>query len=246
MWTFPKFLNRKARRKPVAIERRFDAAAGGRRLDGFSTFGSAVAETSAAAGRIRSQGRYRAANDPFIVNAVGNWVCNLIGAGIVPTSQHPDSAARANCIAHFNRWAWDADADGRTDYWGFQSLVARTLIVDGECFVHIVSAFDGAPQLRIIPTELVDVSLSRQLSNGGVIVNGIEFDAAGHRVAYHVLQNSPSQWTTYAPPVRVDAKIFCILCIQSPLVRCGVFLGLHRSSFQRTNLPKLWMLSLSA
>ena len=58
--------------------------------------------------------------------------------------------------------------------------------------------------------------MTRELGNGAVIVQGVEFDGYGHRVAYHVLPYRPhDQFANYAPPVRVQADE--ILHIMKPL-----------------------------
>ncbi|WP_238366274.1 phage portal protein [Mesobacterium pallidum] len=68
----------------------------------------------------------------------------------------------------------------------------------------------------MIPPELVDESLTRELAEGACIVQGVEFDPDGNRVAYHVLPSRPhDQFANYAPPVRVPADD--ILHIMKPL-----------------------------
>ncbi|WP_327622189.1 phage portal protein [Aurantimonas sp. A3-2-R12] len=194
--------------------RRFDGAAGGRRGWGMGNFGAINPEVAAAGASLRGRARYLAANNPLLSNAVANWTGALVGPGIVPTSQHPDASARRVLAKLFNTWAEVADADARTTFWGLQADVARGLVVDGEAFVQFLDS-DGV-RLRLIPPELVDESMTRELGNGGVIVQGVEFDTDGRRVAYHVLPSRPhDQFATYAPPVRIDASE--ILHIMRPL-----------------------------
>lgn len=201
--------NRSQRRQHV---RRFDGAAGGRRGWGMGTFGRINPEVAAAGASLRGRARYLANNNPWIANAVANWTGALIGSGIMPTSQHPDAAARKALATLFNGWAEEADADGRTTFWGLQADVARGVVVDGEAFVQ----FLDSDRLRLIPPELIDESMTRELGDGGVIVQGVEFDADGRRVAYHVLPSRPhDQFATYAPPVRIDASE--ILHVMKPL-----------------------------
>lgn len=65
---------------------------------------------------------------------------------------------------------------------------------------------DAGPPLRIIPPELIDESMTRELPGGAVIVQGVEFDGDGRRVAYHVLPSRPHDvFATYALPVRIPA-----------------------------------------
>ncbi|WP_140986822.1 phage portal protein [Asticcacaulis tiandongensis] len=189
---------------PIAT-RRFDGAAGGRRGHGMGQFGPIQPEVSAAGATVRSRARHLAHNNPWVSHAVANWAGALVGAGIVPTPKHPDSATRKSLITHFNTWSEHADFDGLTDFWGLQAAVARSLVTDGEAFLHIIETDDG-PRLRLIPAELIDESKTLNLSDGGFIVSGVEFDAFGRRVAYHILPQRPTDlFATYAPAVRVSA-----------------------------------------
>lgn len=198
-----------------ALVRRFDGATGGRRGHGFGTFHAINSEIGGAAYTLRGRARHLAVNNPWIAQAVANWVGALIGSGIMPTSKHPDAATRKALGEAFSSWAEDADTDGRTDLHGFCADVARGVVIDGEAFVQI-RADDRAPRLRIIPPELVDESITREIGNGAIIVNGIEIDTDGRRAAYWIFPSKPTdQFSTYAPPVRVPAED--ILHVMKPL-----------------------------
>lgn len=204
--------NRAQRRQHA---RRFDGAAGGRRGWGMGTFHSINPEVAAAGPNLRARARYLAANNPFLASAVANWVGALIGAGIMPTAKHPDADIRKALGAFFHDWAEEADADGRTDLPGLCVDIARGLVVDGEAFVQLVP-LDGVPRLRLVPPELIDESMTRELGDGRMIVQGVEFDADGRRVAYHAFPAKPTdQFATYAPPVRIAAED--ILHVLKPL-----------------------------
>ena len=173
------------------------------------------AEVAGAGANLRSRARYLANNNPWISHAVANWAGALIGAGIVPTPKHPDATTRKALSDLWGRWTEEADADGRTDFYGLQADVGRGLVIDGEVFLQTIGTDDG-PRLCLIPPEFVDESMTRELGNGGVIVQGVEFDRDGQRVAYHVLPSRPhDQFATHAPPVRIPAEQ--ILHIFKPL-----------------------------
>lgn len=189
---------------PLAV-RRFDGAAGGRRGWGVGTFGRINSEVAGAGASVRSRARYLANNNPWLSQAVANWAGALIGAGIVPTPKHTDAATRAELATLWEHWSEEADEDGRTDFYGFEADVVRGVVIDGEAFLQVIETEDG-PRIRLLPPELVDESMTRELGNGGVIVQGVEFDSAQQRVAYHVLPSRPhDQFATYAPPVRILA-----------------------------------------
>lgn len=168
-------------------------------------FGPINPEVGAALHLVRARSRYLAANDPFASNGVANWCGALIGPGIRPAPKAETQDARALAGGAFEAWADDADHAGRTDWWGLQRDIARHIVVDGEALVLLRDGPDGL-RLQVLPPELLDESKSGTLSDGREIVQGVEFDAEGRRVAYWVLPQKPASiYAEYAPAVRVDA-----------------------------------------
>ena len=200
--------------KPTNV-RSFDGAGWGPRAAGRGTMGRINPEVAAAGPRLRSTASYLAINNPWMRQGTDNWVGALVGAGIFPAPGHPDADTRAELTAFFLNWADEADADGRTDWWGLQAEIVRGLVIAGEAFVQFIMTPLG-PRLRLIPPELVDESLTRELADGACIVQGVEFDSDGTRVAYHVLPSRPhDQFANYAPPLRIPADE--ILHVMKPL-----------------------------
>ena len=77
-------------------------------------------------------------------------------------------------------------------------------------FHQLVTVERGALRTRQLSPEQVDPALNRELAGGGRIVAGIEFDAYGRRVAYHVLPDAPDMAPRMiGPPVRVPADDIC-------------------------------------
>jgi hypothetical protein len=113
MGLFDRFRTRKA--EPDRV-RSFDGAAGGRRASGMGQFGRINPEVAAAAPSLRSRASYLANNNPWLNQACANWTGALVGAGIVPTSKHPDSEQRKAINAYFEEWAGAADSECRTDF----------------------------------------------------------------------------------------------------------------------------------
>ena len=199
--------------KPSPMSRRgFEGAAGGRRWPGTPSFGAMSTETARAAPYLRSRARHFAANNPWASNGVGALVAGLVGTGITPASAHDDAETRATIDKAIGRWARHADADGRTDYYGLQAIVARALVIDGESFVQLIARPDGL-RLRVLPAEMVDESDTRDLPGGGFVFSGVEFNAAGERVAYRVLRHHPSTpWAASRDTVRIDAADMIHVC----------------------------------
>ncbi|MGD9919128.1 MAG: phage portal protein [Paenirhodobacter sp.] len=195
----------KSKAEPLKT-RRFDGAAGGRRWSSAPSFGRTGPETLAASAPIRSRARYFVANNPWASNGVSALVSGLVGFGIKPASQHPDAGNRASIGAAFGTWSKRADAEGRTDLFGIQAAAVRAMIVDGEAFLHMETRANGL-RLRLLPAEMVDEADTRDLPNGGYVVAGIEFNAAGQRVAYHVLKARPTEvFASSYGTIRVPAE----------------------------------------
>ena len=185
--------------------RRFDAAGGGRRWEGGNVFGRTNSETLGAADLIRPRARHAVANNGWAANGVEAVTTGLVGAGINPTSQHPNRATRRALDAIFRKWVRRADADGRTDFHGLVAAAVRAMVVDGEALLLIVETSEG-PKLRLLPSELLDSSKTANLPDGGYIVAGVEFGADGTRRAYWISPTKPTdEFATYAAPIRVDA-----------------------------------------
>lgn len=195
---------RRAETTPAPRRRSLDAATGGRRAVGMGVSQGAPAET-ASASIVRQRARHAALNNPWIGNAVGNMIAALVGSGMRPAPLHGDRAARRRLTRAFDAWAADADWHGQSDLYGQQALIVRHLAVDGEALVILRDTDEGL-RVQVLPPEHLDESKSVVRADGSVIVSGVEYDAQGRRVAYHILPERPSsQWQAYAPSVRVDA-----------------------------------------
>lgn len=186
--------------------RRFDAAGGSRRWDSRPSMGPLGPEVLAAAAPVRSRARYFYSNNPWAASGVNALATALVGAGITPASLHPVPETRKLLGSTFGAWSDRADADGITDFNGLQAAATIALIVDGEAFFHLNATAEGL-RLRLVPAEMIDASHTWELEGGARVVAGIEFDAAGNRVAYWISPVRPTDiYTNYLPPVRVPAS----------------------------------------
>ena len=181
----------------------FDAATG-RRWEGTPHFGNVAGETLAAGQSVQARARYFVANNPWAAAGVASLVAALVGPGI-------RAAGSSEATATFDAWARDADADGRTDLWGLQAAAVRAMIVDGESFAHLESGTDGL-RVRLLPAEMVDPSHTINLPGGGYILGGIEFNAHGRRVAYHVFSQRPDLLAATVERIRIPASDMLHLC----------------------------------
>jgi len=109
----------------------------------------------------------------------------------------------------------EADADGLTDFYGLQAMVAREMFMAGECSARMPprQAEDGllVPlQMQLLQAEMLPFKKTGTAANGNRIRCGIEFDAIGQRVAHHFRRSHPGDSTdqrvAVSETVRVPAE----------------------------------------
>lgn len=155
------------------------------------------------------------ANNPYVARASTIWPAYVIGAGIMPSPRIDDDGARVAVAELWWEWTDRADADERLDFYGLQSLVASEVYVGGEAFViRTQGGFDAVPlALRVLPAEMLPYDNIGIAKNGNIIRAGIEFNAAGKRVAYHFYTQHPGDLTdmqrTSAWRQRIPAEDVC-------------------------------------
>jgi lambda family phage portal protein len=185
------------------LHRSYEGATGGRRWNRQASHGAWGSEAHAAVPVVRARARHFAVNNSWANNGVAAWTTALIGAGIVPASQHPNATTRKKLAKAFKAWVSKADADSLTDFYGLQASIVRSVVIDGESFIQILDTASG-PKLRLIPSEAIDSNYTVSLSESRYIVAGIEFDAEGTRLAYHVNRSEIGSLSTSR--IRVPAE----------------------------------------
>lgn len=179
-----------ARAAMLRMERGFDAAKMGRRAGNWQTGAtSATAEIAPSLARMRQRSRDLRRNNPLAAKVLNVLSTNSIGTGIL-----------SKLSAEQDRWdRWcdgECDADGRSDMYGLQKLIADTVFESGEALVRLRARRidDGLAvplQLQVLEPDYLDTSRQEELPGGGYIYSGIEFDALGRRVAYWLFQTHP-------------------------------------------------------
>lgn len=189
------------------LARSLEAAGGGRRWSGAKTVANWNSTIQAGNIPTRQRVRFYVLNNPWLTRAVDSLVTNLVGAGIKPQSLHRNEATRNKLHQLWQLWTDAADPAGASDFYGLLSIAARSMVIDGELFVWMRQQGRRGFELVLISADQVDASINRDLGNGARIAAGIEFDAAGRRVAYHVMRQAPGElWgLTSLETVRVPA-----------------------------------------
>lgn len=190
--------------------RSFDAAGAGRRWDQSRGPDSLNAAILAGATPAARRAGWYARNNPWVAAAVDSLVGNVVGAGIKPQSTHPDRAVRERLHALWLRWTNHAAPDGLADFYGLQAIAVRAMIESGESFarMRVTNKSDRFPlQIELLDRDQVPTDLHRDIGGGARIRAGIEFDSAGHRIAYRVLPVRPGDplGSFRIDPIRVPA-----------------------------------------
>ncbi len=145
---------------------------------------------------LRARARQLVRNNPWATSAVEAWVTNCIGTGIQPDPLATDPDLKQRILQLWARWVIQADADGRLDYYGLQALVTREQMEAGEILVRqrFRRPEDGLAvplQLQVIEADHLRLDLTRPAPGGNMIRAGIEFDAIGRRLFYHLWRDHP-------------------------------------------------------
>ncbi|HDR9034357.1 TPA: phage portal protein [Burkholderia vietnamiensis] len=148
---------------------------------------------------LRSRARDAIRNDPWAKTAIARLVSNTIGNGIQAHPQHPNDAVRKMQKQLWEDSCEEIDADDVFDMAGVQTLAARAFFSDGEVLVRrqFRSPSEGLAvpmQIRLLEGDLLPMEKNEVVPGGGEIVNGVEFNADGRRVAYHLLQRHPGEY----------------------------------------------------
>ena len=122
---------------PQRIRNSYDGAGTGRRAKGWEAPAAALNSVALPAlPLLRRRSRAAVRNDPYALSAISKRVTNIIGTGITPRPQIKDDAIRSLLQELWEDWCDEADADGRTDFYGLQALIGRMVEEAGECFVR--------------------------------------------------------------------------------------------------------------
>ena len=163
-----------------------EAAGNGHRWKGGNGIGNLSEATAAGSKTIQVRSTEQAINNPWMANAIATLVSNYVGTGIVIRSKCETEAVRKKIQKWYERWLEECDHDGRHDFYGLQALAVREMVVKGEAFIQLLQQ-GTTLKLKAIPADMVDASLFQELSDKRHIYAGIEFDADGKRLAYHIL-----------------------------------------------------------
>jgi lambda family phage portal protein len=190
----------------------YDAASTGHRTAGWRPAATdANGEVRVAGERLRNVGREMVRNNAYAARALSVISSNVVGTGIIPTIESPNrrTVGRLEELLrdHFDTPA--CDYNGRTDLYGLQALAMRTIVESGEVLVRLRALnteeardLPLAFQIQILEPDFLDTLQDGPLPNGNRAIQGVEFNAAGKVVAYHIFTEHPGTTT----PVSIQSE----------------------------------------
>ncbi len=179
----------------------FEGSLQNRRLISWKATQENINSLLAAGGEtLRARARQLVRSNPYANNAANSFVANAVGTGIKPSSLITDIALKDQVQRAWLAWTDEADADGLTDFYGMQALIARALFEAGECFVRfrprrLEDGLHVPLQLQLLEAEHLPLEKTEMTQDGNPIRCGIEFDKIGRRVAYHFYRRHPGDGT---------------------------------------------------
>lgn len=196
---------RAADRVALNLIRKYEGASTGRRTDGWVTSGSSAnAEIRSSLSMLRARSRQLVRDNPYANRAVGVIVGNMIGYGIMTTPVTRNKAQQKKLAEAWKKWAesTECDAERRHNLNGLQQVAARCIVEAGEVLIRRRwrQSSDGLTvpmQLQVMEPDFIDTLKDGQILDGGnVIVQGIEYDRIGRRVAYYLYDQHPGDVIT--------------------------------------------------
>jgi lambda family phage portal protein len=195
-------------------ERAYDMAGNGRGVRGWRPSDrSAADEIPPGLAAMRNRARDLVRNNPWGIKARRQIPAHMVGTGVMPRPTEGADITRRRALRAWTAWSAETDIQDNTDFNAQQALVAGKVFEDGEGFLLWTPAPDvaGGWSTRVLEADYLDETFDEVSRNGsGRIVSGVEFDAAGRRVAYHFWREHPGDALSLRrmarERVRVDAQ----------------------------------------
>lgn len=176
----------------------YEGARVDRRASGWITSdSSANAEIGPALTRLRQRSRDLVRNNAYGARAVNELAGQAVGTGITAQAKPADGSKELSKQINdaWKIWVDECDADGQLDFYGLQRLVVRTVIESGECLIrqrprYPDDGFHVPLQLQVLEPDYLDINKTMPTKTGSII-QGVELDLLGRRVAYWLFDQHP-------------------------------------------------------
>lgn len=178
-------------------KRRYEGAAKSKRLSRWAA-PSTSANDAIGAGLVtlRNRARDLRRNNPYACKGIQAITSNVVGPGITTQfrGENPEDLE-----ALWASWAetFAIDFDGRNNIYGLERLVMDAVAESGEVLVRrrVTASLEFPLQYQILESDFLDANRTETGMDGNYIIQGIEFDKQGRRVAYYLFESHPGAMT---------------------------------------------------
>lgn len=190
----------RARATAQLVARHYEAAQGGRRTSGWSKFSTdANVANGPALGQLRELSRDLRRNNGWAKRGIQTIVNNTVGWGILPTPGDRSRARSEAALEIWKEWArsTSCDFDGRLNFYGLQRLAMECIAESGEVLIvrqpaAVADNLAIPMRLQVLEPDYLDTSRNGlSTPEGGKVIDGVEFDKQGRRVAYWLFTSHP-------------------------------------------------------
>lgn len=187
--------------------RRYDISSYNGRNANWWSYGSDADAANADPTTARNRARDLRRNNPWAAKLVTVATNNAIGYGIRAQIQAKSKGRAERAQNLWRQWAETTvcDADGMHDFYGLQSLAFSAMAESGEVMIRLRPRRpeDRLPlplQLQVLEADYLSENEAEAIGvqRGNEFHRGIEFDALGRRVAYHLYREHPGSDRTFA------------------------------------------------
>jgi lambda family phage portal protein len=173
--------------------RAYDAAGQDRRTSGWRREQQSADGENLRARRLLAGAGYDLfQNNKYAAAGVRQQVATIWGDGIGVQITHPVKRVREKAQSAWDRWA-ESKVDDLGDWYGHGKVDVVEMIVGGEGLT-IWQPDDGGPFASLVGAEgaQLDQSKNFRLTDGGKIVQGVQFNRAGQRTGYWLFEEHPN------------------------------------------------------
>jgi len=161
--------------------------------------GDANSAVMSGAKRLKYSARDFARNNPIAARGFNVLTSNVIGTGIIPAVSGMRGARTRDALQQIVNDHCDTtkiDSAGRQNLYGLEGTAFHAAVQDGESLMvrRRATSSEGLPlpfQISVLESDYFDERVHGRLSNGNFALEGIEFNARGEAVFYHLYDHHP-------------------------------------------------------
>jgi lambda family phage portal protein len=208
-------LKRAQKRFQLDLIRKYDAASQSPRTKNWQADSTSVnIENVQAFPRLRDRSRDLVRNNAYAKKATQVLANIVVGTGIRPKFSAKSATEKKRIVAAWKAWAetTECDFDDQLNFYGLELLLIRAKSESGEVMIRRrrVGKSGVLPiQLQVVEADLLDSSRTEPAQNGGRIVQGVEYDSNGKKVAYWMFDQHPNDnlgFLNYAQSRRIPKE----------------------------------------